>query len=150
LECCREIAKDYPDLKFTDMIVDNTCMQLVMNPAQFDVMITPNLYGNIITNIVAGVIGSPGVLPGATYGRAALFEAGAHHVASKIAGKNIANPTGFLLSSAMMLRHLKLDSYADQIERSVLKVISDRIVMTHDLGGDATTKQFTQAVIDNL
>jgi len=122
-------------------------MQLVMNPSQFDVMITPNLYGNIITNIVAGVVGSPGVLPGATYGRAALFEAGAHHVASNIAGKNIVNPTGFLLSSALMLRHLKLDNLADQIERSVFKVLSEQKVVTQDLGGVATTKQFTQAEI---
>jgi len=126
-------------------------MQLVMNPSQFDVMLTPNLYGNIITNVAAGLVGGPGLTPGANAGDGmALFEVGARHAAHDIAGMNKANPTGLILSSIMMLRYLELHEYAKRIEKAVQGVLKEGKVLTKDIGGNATTKEFTQAVITNL
>jgi len=151
LECCREVAKDYPEIEFSDMIIDNCCMQLVMKPQQFDVMVTPNLYGNLVTNVASALVGGPGLTPGANIGdRVAIFESGAHHVASDIAGQDKANPTGILLSSALLLRHIGLADYAQLVEGAVKQVISERRVLTSDVGGSATTKEFTKAVIDKV
>lgn len=151
LECCREVSTEYPDIKFNDMIIDNCCMQLVMRPEQFDVMVTPNLYGNLVTNVAAALVGGPGLLPGANIGeRVAIFETGAHHVAHDIAGKNIVNSTGLILSSAQMLQHIGLAKHADLIENAVRQVIAEQKVRTADLGGTATTKEFTQAVINKI
>ena len=133
------------------MIIDNCCMQLVMNPSQFDVMLTPNLYGSIICNVASGLVGGPGLTPGANVGDGiAVFESGARHAAQDIAGKNQANPVALLLSSTMMLRYLDLPDHAKRIESSIKKVLSDGKVLTKDVGGTATTKDFTSAVIHNL
>jgi isocitrate dehydrogenase (NAD+) len=151
LESCREVAKSYPDIQFNDMIIDNCCMQLVMKPQQFDVMVTPNLYGNLVTNVASALVGGPGLTPGANVGdRVAIFESGAHHVASDIAGQDKANPTGIMLSSVLMLRHMGLDAYATLIEDAVRAVITEKRVLTSDIGGSATTKEFTKAVIDKI
>uniref|UniRef100_A0A8C5BY33 Isocitrate dehydrogenase [NAD] subunit, mitochondrial n=1 Tax=Gadus morhua TaxID=8049 RepID=A0A8C5BY33_GADMO len=108
LQCCREVASGYPDLQFDAMIVDNTTMQLVSNPEQFDVMVMPNLYGNVVSNVCAGLVGGPGLVPGANYGKDyAVFETATRNTGKSIAGRNIANPTAMLLASCMMLDHLK-------------------------------------------
>ncbi|MBN3320556.1 IDHG1 dehydrogenase, partial [Atractosteus spatula] len=108
LQCCREVASGYPDITFDSMIVDNTTMQLVSKPQQFDVMVMPNLYGNVVSNVCAGLVGGPGLVPGANYGRDyAVFETATRNTGKSIANKNIANPTAMLLASCMMLDHLK-------------------------------------------
>jgi len=151
LECCREVASEYPEIEFGDMIIDNCCMQLVMRPQQFDVMVTPNLYGNLVTNVVAALVGGPGMTPGANVGeRVAIFESGAHHVASDIAGKDKANPTSILLSATMMLRHIELPQCADVIESAVRNVIAEHKTVTADISGTATTKEFTNSVISKI
>lgn len=151
LRCCRSIAEDYPDIEYNEMIVDNCSMQLALRPEQFDVMITPNLYGTIIQNIGAGLIGGPGILPGRNVGYyGILFESGARHVGMDIGGKNTANPTGMLLSGVDMLRHLQLYRHAELVESAIMRVLENREVVTPDLGGTGTTKQFTKAVIDNI
>ena len=115
LQACRKVADRYPNIDYKEMIVDNTCMQLVSNPHQFDVMVTPNLYGNLVCNIVAGLCGGVGLCPGGNIGGGvAVFEQGARHIAKELTGTGLANPTALLLSSAMMLRHLKLHSFADR------------------------------------
>ncbi|EME27586.1 isocitrate dehydrogenase (NAD+) [Galdieria sulphuraria] len=151
LECCRRVASKYPFIQFDSMIVDNTCMQLVSRPEQFDVMVLPNLYGNIVGNIVAGILGGPGLFPGANIGEhMAVFEQGARHSGRNIGGQNIANPTGVILSGVMMLRYLQLSSYANRIEFAVLEALKNSKNHTADIGGNASTTDFTQAVIDNL
>ncbi|KAG2456134.1 IDH3G dehydrogenase, partial [Polypterus senegalus] len=111
LQCCKEVAAGYPDITFENMIVDNTTMQLVSRPNQFDVMVMPNLYGNVVSNVCAGLVGGPGLVPGANYGRDyAVFETATRNTGKSIAGKNIANPTAMLLASCMMLDHLRLMS----------------------------------------
>jgi len=126
-------------------------MQLVMNPGQFDVMLTPNLYGNIIANVATGLVGGPGIVGGANVGDGiAVFEVGARHVAQDIAGQNKANPVALIQSSIMMLRYLDLPEYAKKIENAVRYVISEQKVWTGDLGGKSSTKDVTQAIIDQL
>lgn len=138
-------------IEFDDMIVDNTSMQLVSRPQQFDVMVMPNLYGNIVTNIGAALVGGPGTVPGCNIGREyALYEPGCRHVAKDIMGLGTANPAALLLSSTMMLRHLGLDPHANQIADSVYKVLQEGKVRTADMGGKAKTQDFTQAVIANF
>lgn len=154
LNTFRNVAeKEYGNsgVEFDDMIVDNTSMQLVSRPQQFDVMVMPNLYGNIVTNIGAALVGGPGTVPGCNIGREyALYEPGCRHVAKDIMGLGTANPAAMLLSSTMMLRHLGLDSHANQIADSVYKVIQEGKVRTADMGGKAKTHDFTQAVIGNF
>ncbi|CEH13161.1 mitochondrial nad-dependent isocitrate dehydrogenase subunit 1 precursor [Ceraceosorus bombacis] len=153
LNTFRQVAKEYDSsgIAYGDMIVDNTSMQLVGRPQQFDVMVMPNLYGNIVSNIGAALVGGPGTVPGANIGREyALYEPGCRHVAKDIMGKGTANPAAMLLSSTMMLRHLGLDAHANQIAESVYKVIQEGKVRTADMGGNAKTNDFTQAVINNF
>jgi len=151
LETCREVAKLYPKIEFQSMIVDNTCMQLTANPQQFDVMVMPNLYGNIIDNLCVGLAGGAGVVPGESYSSSAIvFETGARHAFSNAVGRNIANPTAVLLSSANMLRHINLQSHADLLQDAVFKVLQEKEVRTTDLGGHATMSEFTQAVISKM
>jgi len=151
LKVCRQVAADYPAIKYNEMIIDNCCMQLVMNPGQFDVMLTPNLYGNIIANVATGLVGGPGIVGGANVGDGiAVFEVGARHVAQDIAGQNKANPVALIQSSIMMLRYLDLPEYAKKIENAVRYVISEQKVWTGDLGGKSSTKDVTQAIIDQL
>lgn len=151
LESCQEVAKLYPKIKFESLIVDNTCMQLVSKPHQFDVMVTPNLYGNIIDNLAAGLVGGAGLVPGESYSKdCVMFETGARHPFAQAVGRNIANPTAMLLASANMLHHLHFVKEGDLLSEAVTKVVNDGKTRTADLGGYATTTQFTHAVIDEM
>jgi isocitrate dehydrogenase (NAD+) len=153
LNTFRRVAEDYRSsgLEFNDMIVDNTSMQLVAKPTQFDVMVMPNLYGAIVSNIGAALVGGPGVVPGCNVGRDyALFEPGCRHVAKDIMGQDRANPAAMILSATMMLRHLGLDHIANNIASATFQVLNDGRVKTADMGGSATTHEFTGAVIKNL
>ncbi|CAH1437132.1 unnamed protein product [Lactuca virosa] len=154
LESCREIAKRYPNIKYNEIIVDNCCMQLVSKPEQFDVMVTPNLYGNLVANTAAGIAGGTGVMPGGNVGTEyAIFEQGASagNVGKpKIVEKKRANPVALFLSSAMMLRHLQLPDYADRLENAVKRVIFEGKYRTKDLGGSSTTQEVADAVISAL
>ena len=147
LEVARDIAKEFPDIECEEMIVDNCAMQLVMNPHRFDVIVTTNLFGDILSDLCAGLVGGLGLSPGANIGEGrGIFEA-VHGSAPDIAGKNIANPTALLLASAMMLDYLELNEAAGRIRRSVRKVIGEGKVTTPDLGGSATTTEYTTALI---
>lgn len=151
LECCREISQMYPSIEFETMIVDNCCMQLVSKPQQFDVMVLPNLYGNIVANLSVGLVGGAGIVPGESYSTdCAIFEPGARHAFATAAGKNIANPTAMLLSSANMLHHLNLHSYAQKIENAVSKVLKSGKFRTRDIGGYCSQSEFFKAILNNL
>ncbi|CAK8688706.1 unnamed protein product [Clavelina lepadiformis] len=151
LDSCRKISKLYPKIKFESMIVDNTCMQLTSHPSQFDVMVMPNLYGNIIDNLAAGLVGGAGVVPGESYSpECVVFESGARHPFAQAVGRNIANPTAILMCSKNMLYHMNLSSHAKLVESSLLKVLREGKVKTTDLKGYATTTEFTNAIINNL
>lgn len=146
-----EAANDYPNLIMDDLIVDNASMQAVSNPQQFDVLVMPNLYGSILSNIGAALVGGPGIVPGCNMGREyAVFEPGCRHVGLDIKGTNQANPTALVLSAAMMLRHLGLDESATRISQAVYAVIADGKVRTKDMGGDATTTEFTNAILQKM
>ena len=143
-------AKNYPDLIADDIIVDNCCMQLVTRPEQFDVLVTENLYGDIVSDLCAGLVGGLGLAPGANIGEhGAVFEA-VHGSAPDIAGKGLANPTALLFSALMMLRHLGENEKATKIGRAVLKVYAEGKIVTGDLGGTATTKEYTDEVIRKM
>lgn len=144
-------AKEYPSIDVKDMIVDNASMQCVSRPQQFDVMVTPNLYGSILSNIGAALIGGPGLVPGANFGREhAVFEPGCRHVGLDIKGQNVANPTAMILSATMMLRHLGLDEYADRIAKATYDVLAEGKTTTKDIGGSASSVEFTEAIIAKL
>uniref|UniRef100_H2UNL9 Isocitrate dehydrogenase [NAD] subunit, mitochondrial n=1 Tax=Takifugu rubripes TaxID=31033 RepID=H2UNL9_TAKRU len=146
LQCCREVASGYPDITFDSMIVDNTTMQLVSRPEQFDVMVMPNLYGNVVSNVCAGLVGGPGLVPGANYGRDyAVFETATRNTGKSIAERNIANPTAMLLASCMMLDHLKLNDYASLIRNAVLTTMNENRLHTPDIGGQGTTSEVVQS-----
>lgn len=151
LESCRSVAKRYPSVQYEEIIVDNCMMQLVSRPQRFDVMVTPNFYGSLVSNGVAGLTHGAGTVPGANIGKhGALFEQGPRHVASDIAGKDLVNPTGILYSTVMMLRYLQLPSFADRIESAVSDTLMERKFLTRDIGGTATTTQYLDAVISKL
>ncbi|KAG6604970.1 Isocitrate dehydrogenase [NAD] regulatory subunit 1, mitochondrial, partial [Cucurbita argyrosperma subsp. sororia] len=151
LESCREVATQYPIIQYNEVIVDNCCMQLVSKPEQFDVMVTPNLYGNLVANTAAGLAGGTGLMPGGNVGADhAIFEQGASagNVGNeKIVEQKKANPVALLLSSAMMLRHLQFPSFADRLENAVKRVIMEDKCRTKDLGGNCTTQDVVDAVI---
>ncbi len=149
LETAREVAKDYEGIELEELIVDNMCMQLVTNPERFKVIVTMNLYGDILSDLVAGLVGGLGVAPGANIGDdIAIFEA-VHGSAPDIAGQNKANPLALLLSSLEMLKYLKLNDFAEDIENAILKTLEEGC-KTKDLGGNATTTEFTKKIIENL
>ena len=149
LDIAREISKEYENIELEELIIDNMCMQLVTNPERFKVIVTMNLYGDILSDLVAGLVGGLGVAPGANIGDdIAIFEA-VHGSAPDIAGQNKANPLALLLSSIEMLKYLKLDDFAKNIERAILKTLTDGY-KTADLGGNATTTEFTDKIIENL
>ena len=151
LECCREVSKDYPLIDFEDMIVDNCCMQLASKPQQFDVLVMGNLYGNIISNLGAGLVGGAGIVPGVNVGEEiVLFEPGARHRGNEIAGKNKANPAGMLLSAASMLRHLRLEADADLLQSNIYNLLKEPRFHTDDLGGSATTSDFVSELKTRL
>ena len=150
LECVRNIAQLYPEIIYEEMIVDNTCMQMVLDPQQFDVMLLENLYGDIVSDLGAGLVGGLGLVPGANLGDScAIFEP-VHGSAPKIAGKNIANPTAMLLSAVLMFQHLGETEKAALIASAVEKVYANGKLRTPDLGGDSSTSQFIDAVVQHL
>jgi isocitrate dehydrogenase (NAD+) len=150
LKCAREIAKSYPEITYGEHIIDNTCMQLVMNPYQYDTLLLPNLYGDIVSDLCAAFVGGLGLVPGANIGAdAAIFEA-VHGSAPDIAGKDIANPTALLQSAVLMLRHIDESEAADKIQAAMERVYSEKKTLTRDVGGTAGTKAFADAVITAL
>ena len=151
IRCCREVAEKYPDIVYEEMIVDNTCMQLVSDPGQFDVMVMPNLYGDIISDLSAGLIGGMGLTPSGNIGAngLALMEA-VHGTAPNLVGKDLANPTALLLSGVMMLKHLNLNEVANRIEDATMATIAEGKFTTQDLGGNSGTTDFTKAIIGHL
>lgn len=150
LEAVRRVAQDYPQVAYEEVLVDNLCMQLVINPEIYDVLVLPNLYGDIVSDLAAGLTGGLGVAPGANIGqKAAVFEA-VHGSSPTLAGQHKANPTALLLSACLMLRHLGETSCAQQIEAALTAVLQEGKTLTFDLGGNASTEEFAQAVIAHL
>ena len=150
LRCSRAVAKEYPEITYGEHIVDNTCMQLVMNPYQYDMLVLENLYGDIISDLCAAFVGGLGLVPGANFGDAcAIFEA-VHGSAPDIAGKDLANPTALLRSALLMLRHLGEREAALRVRTALERVYRTRDRLTRDVGGKAGTSQFADAVIEEM
>lgn len=152
LQAASDIAKKYPDVHFVDTSLDRACLQMAKDPGAYSntVMVMPNLYGDIMSDLCAGLIGGLGLTPSGNIGQdGAIFES-VHGTAPDIAGKNMANPTALLLSACMMLRHMELFPHADRIEKAVLGVIARGEHRTKDLGGNATTTMFTEAICKSL
>ncbi len=156
LEVSREVSKEYPDIEFEDRIVDNMCMQLIQKPELYDVLVLPNLYGDILSDLCAGLVGGLGVAPGANIGdKGAIFEA-THGSAPKYAGQNKVNPTALILSGALMLNHLNLLSEGEKLEKAVASVIAEGKDVTYDLKDDRNdpsavgTKEMADAIIDKI
>jgi isocitrate dehydrogenase (NAD+) len=150
LDSIRRVAREYSDITYDERIVDAVCMQLVMFPERFDVLVLPNLYGDIVSDLCAGLVGGLGVVGAANLGAdIGVFEA-VHGSAPDIAGKQIANPTALLLSAVLMLRHLEEEAAADRVMQALGRVLSDRRVRTRDLGGTASTLEFADAVVSGM
>jgi isocitrate dehydrogenase (NAD+) len=150
LDCFRRVATEYPDIQADDKIVDNMCMQLVMAPERSDVLVLENLYGDIVSDLCAGLVGGLGVVPGANIGtHAAVFEA-VHGTAPDIAGKNLANPLALIRSGIMMLYHMDKDEVAERVRAALRQVVVQQKIRTRDLGGEASTTEFTDAVVAAL
>jgi isocitrate dehydrogenase (NAD+) len=150
LKAGADISKEYPEIKLEDLIIDNTCMQLVTRPERLDVIVTTNLFGDILSDLCAGLVGGLGVVSGANVGKEiSIFEA-VHGSAPDIAGKGIANPTALLKSAIMMLNHMGDHAQATRIDKALDKTLSVQASCTGDLGGKSNTKQFTEKVIENL
>ncbi len=150
LECFYEIAKEFPEIEADDKIIDNCCMQLVMRPEQFDVMVMENLFGDILSDLCAGLIGGLGLAPGANIGEhGAVFEA-VHGSAPDIAGQGIANPTALILSAIQMLRYIGEREAANRLEAALLAVFADGTAITRDLGGTAKTNEFARAIEEKI
>lgn len=150
LECCREIKEKYPNIEYNEILVDNACMQLVQNPEKFDVMVLPNLYGDIVSDLCAGLIGGLGVAQGANIGKDyAVFEP-VHGSAPDIKGQNKANPTALLLSAIEMLKYIDETDYAEKIDKALRKTLKEGNFLTPDLGGTASTTEFRDEIIKNL
>src|ERR1700678_402512 len=146
LQCCRTVAKDFPEVAYHEHIVDNTCMQLVMNPYQYDILLTENLYGDILSDLCSAFVGGLGLVPGANLGtECAIFEA-VHGSAPDIAGKDLANPTALLQSAILMLRYVGEDSTAERIQTGIDQVYREGKTLTRDVGGTSGTKEFAEAV----
>uniref|UniRef100_A0AC35TQ61 Isocitrate dehydrogenase [NAD] subunit, mitochondrial n=1 Tax=Rhabditophanes sp. KR3021 TaxID=114890 RepID=A0AC35TQ61_9BILA len=151
LRTVQKMAEQYPKIKCEQMIVDNTCMQMVSHPEQFDVMVMPNLYGNILDNLATGLVGGAGVVPAASIGSEFIFfESASKHAFQQALGRNYANNTAMLLATANMLDHLHLTDYAVALRRAVQKTIKERKVRTRDLGGFNSTEEFTFRVCDHF
>ena len=150
LDCVREVAKDYPDIELSEVIVDNMCMQMVMNPSQFEVIVAPNLYGDLLSDLAAGLVGGLGLVPGANIGNdIAIFEA-VHGSAPDISGKDLANPIAVLLCAVHMMKYLEDFDRAELVFRAIIEVMEDGKYLTRDMGGKATTTEITQAIIDKI
>jgi isocitrate dehydrogenase (NAD+) len=150
LQSCRDVAVKYPDIEYNEIIVDNCAMQIVMRPEQFDILVMANLYGDIISDLGAGLVGGLGLVPGVNYGDAiAVFEA-VHGSAPDIAGKNIANPLALILSSELMMRYLGEEHIANHIKHAVIVLLTERKYLTPDMGGNATTTELAEALIKEI
>ena len=150
LKCARDVAKNFPEITYAEHIIDNTCMQLVMNPYQYDTLVMENLYGDIVSDLCAAFVGGLGLVPGANIGaEAAIFEA-VHGSAPDIAGKDIANPTALLQSAILMLRHIDEEGAANKVQAALEKTYSAKKTLTRDVGGKAGTRAFADAVIANM
>ncbi len=150
LSCARKVARRYPEIAYEEMIVDNACMQLVLRPHRFDVLLLENLYGDIVSDLCAGLVGGLGVVPGANLGdRVAIFEA-VHGTAPDIAGQNVANPIAATLSAALMVEHLGYPDAAQRIRRAINKTLKTKKILTRDLGGRAGTSEMAAAICDSL
>jgi len=150
LKCAAEVAKEYPEIEYNDAIIDACAMRLVTDPSDFDVLLMENLYGDILSDLCSGFVGGLGVVPGANIGEeAAVFEA-VHGTAPDIAGKGIANPTALTMSAVLMLEHIGEVSASERLHKAILSVYEKGEVRTGDLGGDATTEQFTDAIVAEL
>lgn len=150
LECCQNVSKEYPQIEYKEILVDNLCMQLVQNPHKFDVLVLPNLYGDIVSDLTAGLIGGLGVAQGANIGiDCAVFEP-VHGSAPDIKGQNKANPTALLICAINMLKHIGENEKAQNIEKALYKVIKEGKVLTSDLGGNASTTEYTEEIIKYL
>jgi isocitrate dehydrogenase (NAD+) len=150
LKCCRETAAEFPEIHYNELIVDNACMQIVMRPETFDVLVLPNLYGDIISDLTAGLVGGLGIVPGANIGADhAIFEA-VHGTAPDIAGKGLANPTALMQSAVLMLAHLGERDAAARLHRALIAVYGEGRRLTGDVGGKSSTREFTDAVIEKL
>ncbi|GAB4461374.1 MAG: isocitrate dehydrogenase (NAD(+)) [Armatimonadaceae bacterium] len=150
LECSKQISREYPEIEYEELIVDNTCMQLVTHPERFDVMVMENLYGDIVSDLASGLVGGLGLTGSANIGNDAVVFEAVHGSAPDIAGKGVANPTAVLMSGIMMLRHLGETDAANRVEQAVLSVFASQRYRTRDIGGTATTSEFVQAVIGSM
>jgi len=147
LRCCRSVAEGFPEVEYKEHIVDNACMQLVMNPYQYDILLTENLYGDIISDLCSAFVGGLGLVPGANLGtECAIFEA-VHGSAPDIAGKNMANPTALLQSAVLMLHHINEGATAERVQTALEQVYREGTVLTKDVGGSSGTREFAEAVI---
>ncbi|XP_063909233.1 probable isocitrate dehydrogenase [NAD] subunit alpha, mitochondrial isoform X1 [Zophobas morio] len=150
LRCCRDMAEKYPDVKFEEKYLDTVCLNMVQDPTQYDVLVMPNLYGDILSDMCAGLVGGLGLTPSGNIGlNGALFES-VHGTAPDIAGKDLANPTALLLSAVMMLRYMNLNKHADIIESSCFATIKEAKFLTGDLGGKAKCSEFTNAICEKI
>ena len=150
LRCCRDMASHYPEIQYYELIVDNACMQLVMRPETFDVLVLPNLYGDIISDLTAGLVGGLGIVPGANIGDDhAIFEA-VHGTAPDIAGKGLANPTALMQSAVLMLAHIGERDASARLHKAIYQTYAERDHLTGDVGGNSSTTEFTDAVIRHL
>ncbi|XP_075265337.1 isocitrate dehydrogenase [NAD] subunit gamma, mitochondrial-like isoform X2 [Convolutriloba macropyga] len=151
LECCREVSKSYPEIAFDSMIVDNTAMQLVSRPDQFDVMLTPNLYGNVIVAMLCGLTGGPGLTPSYNLGHYyKMFETATRNSGKSLTGQNVANPVAYVRAAAEMLKHLQLPHHSTLINKAVFKVLADTKIRTPDIGGSSTTQEVVKAILAEL
>ena len=147
LKCCREVSAAFPAVQYNELIVDNACMQLVMRPETFDLLVLPNLYGDIVSDLAAGLVGGLGIVPGANLGEHhAIFEA-VHGTAQDIAGKGLANPTALMQSAVLMLAHLGERDAAQRLQGAIERVYAEGLHLTRDVGGNAPTAEFTDAVV---
>jgi len=147
LECCRNVAACHPDVAYEEVVIDNLCMQLALDPAPFDVILLENLYGDIVSDLASGLVGGLGLVPGANIGTAAAVFEAVHGSAPDIAGKDLANPVALILSAALMLRHLGEGDAADRVVRAVVGVLKEGRVRTRDLGGTAGTRAIRDAIV---
>src|SRR5206468_1723230 len=147
LRCCREVAACFPRIEYKELIVDNASMQLVIRPETFDILLLPNLYGDIVSDLAAGLVGGLGIVPGANMGKThAVFEA-VHGSAPDIAGQGKANPTALMLSAVMLLTHMGENAAAAKLQQSIEHVYKEGTSLTGDVGGTASTEEFTDAVV---
>jgi len=147
LECCRRVAALYPEIAYEEIVIDDLCMQLALDPTTFDVILLENLYGDIVSDLASGLVGGLGLVPGANIGTAAAVFEAVHGSAPDIAGKDLANPVALILSAALMLRHLGEGDAADRVVRAVVGVLKEGRVRTRDLGGTAGTRAIRDAIV---